>query len=99
MAMVQLQSYAFTTVENPLSNGGNFTTVHGLSGPNVPSSGVCQPSVVNTGCGSFWSGTVVQTGDAWPADQYSEITLLTQTPGSATINAMIVRATAGIQTY
>src|SRR5271156_5184383 len=99
MAMIQLQSYGFTTVENPLSDGGNFTTVHSFSALQVPSSGVCEPSVVNVGCGAFWSGKVVQSGDSWPADQYSEITLLTETPGLNAINIPLVRVSASAQTY
>ena len=77
--MVQLQSYGFTTVENPLSDGGNFTnfsTFTGAGGVKVPSSGVCEPVATNTNAGALWTGSVVQSGGTWPADHYSEITLL-----------------------
>ena len=99
MAMVQLQSYGFTTVENPLSDSGNFTTAPALSAPRVPSSGVCEPSVTLTGCGSFWSGKVVQTGDSWPADQYSEITIKTVATNTSAIFLPQVRMSASAQTW
>ena len=73
--MAQLQSYAFTTVENPLSNGGNFSRLAAGEDASVPSSGVCQPAA--TSAIVRWSGNVVQAGGTWPADQYSEVTVLT----------------------
>jgi hypothetical protein len=80
MAMVQIVSYGFTTVENPLSNGGNFSTAPSRSSLQVPNSGVCEPttsgSVSNI---EYWSGAVPtgDTGGTWPADHYSEITVRT----------------------
>ena len=98
MAMVQLQSYAFTTVENPLSDGGNFTTTSGLSALRVPSSGVCEPSVTGVGCGAYWVGKAVQVGDSWPADHYTEMTVLTEL-GVNDIFVPSVRNSLVAQTY
>ena len=68
-AMVQQAFYGFTTVENPLSGGGNFTTCPTMSALKVISSGVCEATVTTTHCGAYWSGK------SWPADQYVEITI------------------------
>ena len=102
MAMVQLQSYNFSTVENPLSNGGNFTGVNDANlspGLQVVSGNLCEPTALTTADAAFWSGTVNQTGDSWPADQYSEITLTTWATASD-IAYLLVRqgsATSGTQ--
>lgn len=88
MSMVQFVSYGFTTVENPLSDNGNFTTpLAGVSqaAVEVPSSGVCEPTALGGSvCGAFWSGVVgAAVGGKWPADQYSEVTALALTPTNA----------------
>ena len=79
MAMVQLVSYGFTTVENPLSDGANFTTAPSDTDVQVPSSGVAEGTTENSNNAAYWSGNVVEVGGIWPADQYSEITILSLT--------------------
>lgn len=83
--MIQLQSYAFTIVESALSDNGNFKVLGGgpsytfLQSPTIPSVGVCEPGDaggLNIESGTAWYGPAVQIGDIWPADQYSEVTLL-----------------------
>lgn len=78
--MVQLQSYGFTIVENPMSDNGNFSIVTGLFAGKVISSGVYETIVAGHQAAQIWTAAVVQTGDSWPNDQYSEVTILTQTP-------------------
>ena len=78
MAMVQAVSYNFSTVENPLSDGGVFTIVADTNftgSLKVIAGNLCE--VVTTGAASvaFYSGAVAAPNNAWPADQYSEITL------------------------
>jgi hypothetical protein len=94
--MTQIVSYGFTTVENPLSDGGNFTTNPSMSALKVPTSGECEATVTSTHCGAYWSGAVVQSGGTWPADQYSEVTLLGFDAASYIIP--IVRASASANT-
>ena len=99
--MVQLVSYGFTTVENPLSDGGNFTALNdtfwGSDAMQVPSSGICESTALNLGSG-FWSGKVVQTGGVFPADQYGEITLATIGTGGQGNNFPIFLRIAGATT-
>jgi len=75
--MTQQAFYGFTTVENPLSNGGKFTTCPTMSALQVLSSGVCEATVISTHCGAYWSAPIPasDTGGTWPADQYSEVTI------------------------
>ena len=78
MALVQLASYNFSTVENPLSDGGNFTTISDTAFTNalqVVSGNLCECTTVNKVGGSYWSGLT------WSNDQYSEITIATSTGG------------------
>src|ERR1700720_2694407 len=60
--------------ENPLSNGGTWTTISGLSALQIVSN-VCEPTVLATNCGALWTG-----GQSWANDQYVEVTL-NATPG------------------
>ena len=100
MAMVQLQSYGFTTVEDPLSDGGNFTKMFGSpNGAKVPSSGVCEPHAIGSADGSYWSGAVVQSGDSWPADHYVELTLLTGLVATVIVWVLAVRASKTADTF
>lgn len=80
MAMVSVKSYNFSTIENPLSDGGNFTTIADavFNGTLKAITGnLCEPVTQNQTSGSFWSGSVPAPSNAWPADQASEITLTT----------------------
>ena len=99
--MVQLVSYGFTTVENPLSDAGNFSALNdtfwGSAAMQVPSSGICESTALNLGSG-FWSGNVVQTGGVFPADQYGEITLATIGTGGQGNNFPIFLRIAGATT-
>jgi len=81
--MIQLASYNFSTIENPLSNGGKFTTCPTMSPLQVPSANVCEASVISTHCGAYWSAAVPPAGN-WPADQYAEITISSDYVADAT---------------
>jgi hypothetical protein len=80
MAMVQVKSYNFSTAENPLSDGGNFSTIADANFTGVLKAiagNLCEPTAVATAGGSVWSGAVPAPSNAWPADHYAEITLTT----------------------
>lgn len=69
---VQLISYGFTTVENPLSDGGNFSSLNTTFYTDVlfvPTSGRCGPDSSFNNTGSFYSGT------GWLNNQYSQVTI------------------------
>ena len=68
----QVISYGFTTVENPLSDGGNFSSGNSLE---VPSSGVCHPTASSTYGGTQWVGAIPAPGGTFPADHYVELTI------------------------
>ena len=99
--MTQLFSYNFATVENPLSDGGNFTEINDpiwaspATALEVYSGSLCAPTVASSWCGAIYSAQKM------PADQYGEITLTHWVGGSASENFFIwVRATsATAQTY
>jgi hypothetical protein len=83
--MQQLVSYNFSTVENPLSNGGNFTTISDVDftgSLKVIAGNKCEQVAVGSPGGSFWSGSVAAPGNVWPNDQYSEVTLTTTNANS-----------------
>jgi hypothetical protein len=73
--------------ENPLSGGGNWTTVTGLQSPQVVG-GFCEASSASQ-CGCFYSGIT------WPADQYSEAVIAAF--GFAL--GALVRCASGVKTY
>jgi hypothetical protein len=80
MAMVQAVSYNFSTVENPLSDGGAFSTVAdaNFTGSLKAIAGnLCEPVAVATACASVYSAAIAAPGGTWPADQYTEVTLTT----------------------
>ncbi len=85
--MVQAVSYNFSTVENPLSDGGNFTTIAdaNFTGALKAIAGnLCEEATANTNAGSFYSAAVAAPSGTWPADQYAEMTLTTYgTAGTA----------------
>lgn len=99
MAMVQAISYGFTSVENPLSNGGNFTTQFGYSATRVPSSGICEPTATNANCGAAWTGSIAAPNGLFPADQYSEITIAAFTGSNDFTNPQVRMSTAAQQWY
>ena len=83
MSMVQAFSYNFSTVENPLSDSGNFVTINNgvFTGGTLKtvSGNLCEPTATSTwGC-SLYDGTVAAPGGVLPNDQYAEITLATWT--------------------
>ena len=76
MAMVQVVSYNFSTIENPLSDGGLFTVVADINFTGVPqviAGNLCEATTTGTASCAFYP--VPPSGGTWPADQYSEITL------------------------
>lgn len=86
---IQRVSYGFTTVENPLSDGGHFMALGGtVAAPEVPSARICQPPAAPAtlvGYGVYWSGR------SWANDQYSQATIATLV-GVSQVN-LVVRAT------
>jgi hypothetical protein len=83
--MTQIVSYTCAPVESPISNSGNFTTISdaNFTGSLKAISGnLCEPVTTNAIGGAFWSGSVSQTGGTWPADQYGEVTITTESVGS-----------------
>jgi hypothetical protein len=88
----ELASYAFTIVENPLSDSGNFTTVAGAQPVEVPSMGVAQSTMQ----GSL--SAAIYTGISWPDDQYSEITILACGATNA-LCPIVVRSNGADTTY
>lgn len=74
--MIQLVSDNFTRAnENPLSDGGNWSI-----GPSAHAMQVLSDVATDTvggfaGNQAIWTGSVVQIGGSWPADQYAEITI------------------------
>ena len=99
--MIQLTSYGFTTIENPLSNGGNFSICPTYSALKVPSSGVCEATANSTDCLMYWSGVIPSgdTGGAWPADQYSEITVAALNNVATDVQYLIVRQNPAAKTF
>lgn len=101
--MIQVVSYNFSIVENPLSDGGNFTTVVDPDFPGVlktVAGNFCEPASLGNPALSFYSGPVPSPGNTWPADQYSELTLTTATPAQEPNFFIAVRqgaATSGTQ--
>ena len=101
MAMAQAVSYNFSTVENPLSDGGNFTTVADTIFTQALQAIVgnkCEANTVSANTASFWSAAVAAPGGTWPADQYSEMTIATLAAGDSVY--LLLRqgtATSGIQ--
>lgn len=84
--MAQLVSYNFSIVENPLSDGGNFTTLADTfftQQLQTVSGNLCEPSVNNSTVGALYSGL------AWPADQYSELTIATIGGGTQKFYLMV----------
>lgn len=78
MSMVQAVSYNFSTVENPLSDGGKFTIVAdtNFTGSIKTIAGnLCEAVTITTAELAFYSGAIAAPSNTWPADQYTEITL------------------------
>ena len=60
MAMVQVESYNFSTVENPLSNGGNFTIISDTNfttSLKVAVANICEPTTTGAIGGAFWASS------------------------------------------
>lgn len=71
--MTQLANDSFARAnENPLTDGGSWTTITGFQSPQVVSS-ACEGSSAGNKNGSYWSAL------SWPNDQYSELKLQTLT--------------------
>lgn len=88
--MVQIESYNFATVENPVSDGGNFTVVSDsnfTAAVKAITGNLCEPSVINQSGGVFFSAAI--PSGSWPNDQYSEITL--SSLASTSIFGLLVR--------
>ena len=99
--MIQLQSYAFTIVEEVLSDGGNFSGLGGgqFQPPTVPSLGICEPTTggqfgLEIAGGCCWTGSVSQIGGSWPSDHYSEVTLLVMDSVSTAFVGCVCRASS-----
>jgi hypothetical protein len=80
MSMVQVETYAFGTIENPLSNGGVFTIVADVAftgSLKVIAGNLCETVTAAAVGATLYSGSVPAPGNTWPADQYAELTLTT----------------------
>lgn len=97
MSMVQLVSYAFTTTESPLSDGGLFATMSDYGNLKVPSSGLCEPTTATTNSNEVYVGAIPigDTGGTWPADQYAEITIGAGTNSSGSLGPGVRMNAAG----
>ena len=76
--MIQVESYNFATVENPLSDGGNFSIIADVDftgSLKTISGNLCEPTTTATSSAAFWSGPIAAPSGLWPNDQYSEITV------------------------
>lgn len=69
--------------ENPLSDGGNWTKMLGMSDCQITAGSVCEGTVTGSNCGVYRSGV------AWPNDQTSE--LVSQADASPNAIALVVR--------
>jgi hypothetical protein len=79
-----LYSYNFSVVENPLSDGGNFTNFQPCCIlPKVIAGNIAEPTATATPSAAFFTGP-----GTWPNDQYSEVTIKTLT-ASNTVNALV----------
>jgi hypothetical protein len=97
MAMVQAFSYNFSIIENPLSDGGVFTTIADADFTGVLKAiagNLCEPTTLNTASASFYSGTVPAPGGTWPADQYAEMTLTTWATAAAFVYFILRQGSA-----
>ena len=59
----------YETVEDPLSNGGNFSTHCGYRFYRqfkICRAVYAEPHAVTVNDASLWTGKVVKTGDSWP---------------------------------
>ncbi len=90
MAILAIDSFQRAN-ENPLSNGGNWTTVTSENANQIVSD-VCEGSTASARNSSFFSGI------AWPNDQYAEITLA-GAPGNSAAVGVIARCAAAAETY
>jgi len=88
MAILAIDSFQRAN-ENPLSNGGNWTTVTGESALQIVSN-VCEGSSTSARNSSFFSGVV------WPNDQYSEMKLTSAASGTL---GPLVRVASAAETY
>lgn len=100
MSMVQAVSYGFTIVENPMSDGGNFSTCNSYSAMGVATSGQGEAGTASTNCLMYWSGAVPSgdTGGTWPADQYSQMTIGAMAAPGTDYGYLVVRQSASAHT-
>lgn len=90
--MNQYFSYNFSTVENPLSDGGNFTTIPGYSALKAVAGNLCEGSAASTNCLMYYSGQIL------PADQYAEVTIPSLALPGTDFIYLVVRQLPGVQT-
>jgi hypothetical protein len=101
MAMVQAASYNFSTVENPLSDGGLFTAINDALftiALKVIAGNFCEAVSTGANAGTFYP-TIAAPGNVWPADHYSELTLTTFSNTASFADLMVRQgsATSGTQ--
>src|SRR6267378_2171330 len=77
--------------ENPLSNGGTWTTLPTFSALQLIGN-VVEASALSVGCGAYRNNIL------WPNDQSSEITLGTGGTGTSTF-ILVVRASTSVKTW
>lgn len=92
MPGTQLASYAFTTNENPLSNGGNFSTLTGTTGMEVVSN-LAQVPTLSVNCGSLY------TAISPPGDHYAELKVAGSVAANSNGIQCVIRGQTGAHTY
>ena len=97
MSMVQAFSYNFSTVENPLSDGGNFATINDTVFTNSPlqviAGNLCEPTTTAAPGATMFRGIVAAPSGVLPNDQYGEVTLTTWGAVAADNFYLLVRCT------
>lgn len=91
-SMIQVASYDFSTVENPLSDGGSFAEISdtNFTAPlQVIAGNLCEPSAILNACGAVYVASVPAPGNIWPADQYSEVTVASLTANEGIIDILV----------
>jgi hypothetical protein len=99
MSMVQLVTTNFPTTGLLATVNPNFSIRSGYADLDVTGAGVCEVQALSAQGGDYWSGTVVQIGDAWPADQYSEGTIGVLSGANAASLLILLLRVSGTSQY
>jgi hypothetical protein len=78
--------------ENPLSDGGNWSTIFGGASNKIVSQ-VCQASAGFADCGNYWSGIT------WPNDQSSKVSVNINVGSLSWLCGVILRVQPGAESF